>query len=104
MCVCVCPLCTQDAADEVLLSEGLGSKLLSIPGMDNYFMYQLEYKRVSGCCWGSRGWGGKAVHDCAQWGGIALLADASLEKLRIWGGGGILAWTTTSCTNWSIRV
>jgi hypothetical protein len=38
----------QDDADEVLLSEGLGSQLLSIPGMDNFFTYQLEYKRVSG--------------------------------------------------------
>jgi hypothetical protein len=42
----------QDDADEVLISEGLGHQLLSIPGMDNYFTYQLEYKRVSG---GGRG-------------------------------------------------
>lgn len=33
-----------DPADQVLLSEGLGHKLVAIP--DNFFMYQLEYKRV----------------------------------------------------------
>jgi hypothetical protein len=36
-----------DPADEVLISDGLGHKFVSIPGMDNFFTYQLEYKRVS---------------------------------------------------------
>lgn len=41
------PKGARDPADEVLMSEGLANKLVSIPGMDNYFVYQLEFKRVS---------------------------------------------------------
>jgi hypothetical protein len=46
-----------DPADEVLLSDGLGHKFVSIPGMDNFFTYQLEYKRVR-VFWGLLGGGG----------------------------------------------
>lgn len=33
-------------ADEVLMSDGLGHKHVSIQGMGNFFTYQLEYKQV----------------------------------------------------------
>jgi len=41
------PKGAKDPAHEVLVSEGLAHQLVSIPGMDNYFVYQLEFKRVS---------------------------------------------------------
>lgn len=42
---------SSDPAHELLMSEGLSNQFVQIPGMDGFFMYQLQYQHVSkpGC-------------------------------------------------------